>query len=119
MMSRDHTELEVWIEGRKLVHLTYALTAGFPKEELFALVHPIRRAATSVPSNIAAGCERRKPEDTLEFLHVANGSLDELENQFHPALTQNYISKKDFEMVNKKILLCKKLINGSINYYKK
>lgn len=118
-MSRDYTELEVWIEGQKLVHLTYALTAGFPKEELLVLVHPIRRTVTSVPSNIAAGCGRGIPEDTLEFLHVANGSLDELETRFYPALDQNYISKKDFDMVNRKILLCKKLINGSINYYKK
>ncbi|MCQ9640484.1 four helix bundle protein [Chryseobacterium sp. WG14] len=118
-MSRDYTELEVWIEGRKLVNLTYILTTNFPKEELFALTSQIRRAAISIPSNIAEGCGRRTSKDTLHFLHIARGSLYELETQFYLALDQVYISKDDFEIVNRKILLCKKLISGFINYYKK
>ncbi|MCQ9636602.1 four helix bundle protein [Chryseobacterium sp. WG23] len=118
-MSRDYTELEVWIEGRKLVNLTYILTTNFPKEELFALTSQIRRVAISIPSNIAEGCGRRTSKDTLHFLHIARGSLYELETQFYLALDQVYISKDDFEIVNRKILLCKKLISGFINYYKK
>lgn len=118
-MSRDYTELEVWIEGRKLVNLTYILTTNFPKEEIFALTSQIRRAAISIRSNIAEGCGRRTSKDTLHFLHIARGSLYELETQFYLALDQVYISKDDFEIVNRKILLCKKLISGFINYYKK
>ncbi|MDR6527152.1 MULTISPECIES: four helix bundle protein [Chryseobacterium] len=118
-MSRDYTELEVWIEGRKLVNLTYILTTNFPKEEVFALTSQIRRAAISIRSNIAEGCGRRTSKDTLHFLHIARGSLYELETQFYLALDQVYISKDDFEIVNRKILLCKKLISGFINYYKK
>ncbi|GEN69415.1 MULTISPECIES: four helix bundle protein [Chryseobacterium] len=118
-MSKDYTELEVWIEGRKLVNLTYILTTNFPKEEVSALTSQIRRAAISVRSNIAEGCGRRISKDTLHFLHIARGSLYELETQFYLALDQVYISKDDFEIVNRKILLCKKLISGFINYYKK
>ncbi|MDR6548259.1 four helix bundle protein [Chryseobacterium rhizosphaerae] len=118
-MSKDYTELEVWIEGRKLVNLTYILTTNFPKEEVSALTSQIRRAAISVRSNIAEGCGRRTSKDTLHFLHIARGSLYELETQFYLALDQVYISKDDFEIVNRKILLCKKLISGFINYYKK
>ncbi|MBL3547055.1 four helix bundle protein [Chryseobacterium sp. KMC2] len=118
-MSRDYTELEVWIEGRKLVNLTYILTTNFPKEEVSALTSQIRRAAISIRSNIAEGCGRRTSKDTLHFLHIARGSLYELETQFYLALDQVYISKDDFEIVNRKILLCKKLISGFINYYKK
>lgn len=118
-MGRDYTELEVWIEGKKLVHLTYTLTSNFPKEELFALTSQIRKAAVSIPSNIAQGCGRRTAKDTSPFLHIARGSLYELETQVYLALDQAYISKEDFEIINKKILLCKKLISGFINYYKK
>lgn len=118
-MNRDYTELEVWIEGRKLVDLVYTLTRKFPKEELFALTSQIRRAAISIPSNIAEGCGRRTSKDTLQFLHIARGSLYELETQFYLALDQQYITKKDFEKINSKILLCKKLISGFINYYKR
>ncbi|MDC8101915.1 four helix bundle protein [Chryseobacterium rhizosphaerae] len=118
-MSKDYTELEVWIEGRKLVNLTYILTTNFPKEEVSALTSQIRRAAISVRSNIAEGCGRRISKDTLHFLLIARGSLYELETQFYLALDQVYISKDDFEIVNRKILLCKKLISGFINYYKK
>ncbi|MBB4806450.1 four helix bundle protein [Chryseobacterium defluvii] len=82
-MSRDYTELEVWIEGRKLVDVIYTLTTSFPKEELFALTSQIRRAAISIPSNIAEGCGRRTSKDTLQFLRIARGSFYELETQFN------------------------------------
>lgn len=118
-MNKDYTELEVWMEGRKLVDLVYNLTKMFPKEELFALTSQIRRAAISIPSNIAEGCGRRTSKDTLQFLHIARGSLYELETQFYLAFDQKYISKDDFEIIDVKILLCKKLISGFINYYKK
>ncbi|WP_172284409.1 four helix bundle protein [Chryseobacterium sp. LAM-KRS1] len=118
-MNKDYTELEVWIEGRQLVDLVYTLTKKFPKEELFGLTNQIRRAAISIPSNIAEGCGRRTSRDTLQFLHVARGSLYELETQFYLAFDQEYVTKEDFDVISTRILLCKKLISGFINYYKK
>lgn len=115
-MDRDYTELAIWREGRRLVNLTYILSTNFPKEELLALTSQIRRMATSVSFNITEGSKRQAPEDTLQFLHAAGKSLYKLETQFHLALDQHYISKEDFEIINKKILLCKKLVSGSINY---
>ncbi|PXW16956.1 MULTISPECIES: four helix bundle protein [Chryseobacterium] len=117
-MNRDYTELAIWREGRKLVHLTYALTANFPRKELLALTVPIRRMATSVSLNITEGSRREASEDTLQFLHIAGKSLCKLETQFHFASDRHYISKEDFEIINKQILLCKKLVSGFINYYK-
>jgi len=116
MDKKNYTQLEIWREGRKLVNLTYILTANFPKEELLALTSQIRRMATSVSFNITEGSTRQAPEDTLQFLHIAGKSLYKLETQFHFAAGQHYISKEDFEIINKKILLCKKLVSGFINY---
>lgn len=115
-MDRDYTELAIWREGKQLVTLAYILTANFPREELLALTSHIRRMATSVSFNITEGSRRQAPEDTLQFLHVAGKSLYKLETLFHLALDQHYISKEDFEILNKKILLCKKLVSGFINY---
>lgn len=115
----DYTDLEVWIESRKLANLAYESTRNFPKEELFALANQIRRCAVSIPSNIAEGCGRRTSKDTLQFLHIARGSLYELETQFYIALDQKYITDDDFIIAQTKIILCKKLISGFITYFKK
>lgn len=117
-MNREYTELAIEKEGRKLVNLAYILTANFPKEELLALTGQIRRMATSVSFNITEGSRKQNPEDTLQFLHIAGKSLYKLETQFHLASDQQYISKEDFKIINKKILLCKKLVSGFINCYK-
>lgn len=115
----EYTSLEVWIESRKLTNLIYEKTKKFPKEELFGLTNQIRRFSVSIPSNIAEGCGRRTSNDTIQFLHIAKGSLFELETQIYLSLDQNYISELEFNEISNQVLVCKKLINGFINYYKK
>ena len=78
---RPHHELRVWQDAMALVGKLYALTAGFPAEERFGLTAQIRRAAVSVPSNIAEGAARGTVRDFLRFLIVARGSLSELDTQ--------------------------------------
>ena len=117
-MKKEYTELEVWSESRKLTNLVYELTKKYPKEELFGLASQIRRCAVSIPSNIAEGCGRRTSNDTIQFLHIARGSLYELETQIYLSLDQNYIDSEDCNTILNKILICKKLLNGFINYYK-
>lgn len=118
-MSRDYTQLEVWNEGRKLVILLDNFTRKSSKKELSDLTEQIRKAVDSVPPNIAEGYGKQISEGTLPFLDIAGESLYELEHQLGLSLDQNYISKTDFDKVTAKILLCKKLVNGFINYYKK
>lgn len=118
-MSRDYTQLEVWNEGRKLVVLLDSFTKKNSGKELSRFPSQIRRAVASVPSNRDEGCGRQTSENTLPFLDIAGGSLYELENQLCLSLDQNCISKTDFDKITAKILLCKKLISGFINYYKK
>ncbi len=114
----DYNKLEVWIESRKLVNLLYDSSKLFPKEEQFGLTNQMRRAVISIPSNIAEGCGRQSSKDTLHFLHIARGSLYELETQFYLALDQNYIEIDNFNVALEQIQKCKKLLNGFINYYK-
>jgi len=78
---RKHHELRVWREAVALVTDVYRMTAAFPREEVFALTSQMRRAAISVPSNIAEGAARNSDKEFLQFLGVARGSLSELETQ--------------------------------------
>lgn len=118
-INMEYTSLEVWIESRKLTNLVYEKTKKFSKEELFGLTNQIRRCSVSIPSNIAEGCGRGTSNDSIQFLHIAKGSLFELETQIYLSLDQNYISELEFNEISNQVLVCKKLINGFINYYKK
>ena len=114
----EYTELEVWKEARVLANSVYQISKAFPKDERFGLTSQIRRCAVSVPSNIAEGCGRRTSADTIQFLHIARGSLYELETQLYLAVDQSYLGKEEFGLLSRQILKCKKLINGFIKYYK-
>lgn len=114
----EYVKLEVWIEARKLVNLLYDSSKLFPKEELFGLTNQMRRASISIPSNIAEGCGRQTSKETINFLHIARGSLYELETQYYLAFDQGYIGEDSFNKALEQIKLCKRLLNGFINYYK-
>ena len=114
----EYNKLEVWIEARKLTNLIYDLSKVFPKEEIYGLTNQMRRCSVSIPSNIAEGCGRQTSKDTINFLHISRGSLYELETQYYLALDQKYIDVNNFNIAFEQIQICKKLINGFINYYK-
>ena len=78
---RTHRDLNVWKEAIDLAKGIYSLTKGFPREEIHGLVSQMRRAAVSIPSNIAEGAARSSRKDFIRFLYVALGSLAELETQ--------------------------------------
>jgi four helix bundle protein len=78
---RSYRELEVWQRAIELVEAVYVVSAGFPKEERFGLTAQMRRAAVSVPSNIAEGHARSSTRDYLRFLSISLGSLAELDTQ--------------------------------------
>jgi four helix bundle protein len=80
-MLRSYKDLTVWQRAYQLCLETYRLTSGFPAEERYGLVSQIRRAAVSVPSNIAEGYGRRSTGEYLQSLHIAYASLSELETQ--------------------------------------
>ena len=81
-----HRNLEVWSKSVDLCVQVYRLTRSLPSEERFGLSAQLRRAAVSVPSNIAEGAARGSSRDFLRFLHIARGSLVELETQLEIAV---------------------------------
>jgi len=80
-MLKSYKDLTVWQRAYHLCLETYRLTSCFPAEERYGLVSQVRRAAVSVPSNIAEGYGRRSTGEYLQSLHIAYGSLCELETQ--------------------------------------
>ena len=86
-------DLFAWQEAHQLALLVYRISKEFPKEELFALTNQIRRAAVSVPSNIAEGYGRPSGKDRVHFFWIAKGSLLEVESQFLIAKDLGYITK--------------------------
>jgi len=76
---RDYRDLVVWKEAMEIARLTYLLTREFPREEAFGLTSQMRRAASSIPANIAEGYGRAQRRTFIQFLRIAQGSLKELE----------------------------------------
>jgi four helix bundle protein len=79
MAGRNYSDLIAWQKAMDLVEEAYALSAQLPKEETYGLRAQVRRAAISVPANIAEGQGRRSPREFRRFLSIAHGSLRELE----------------------------------------
>ena len=88
---RSYRDLLVWQKALTLAVAIHQVTGSFPRSERFGLVSQLRRAAVSVPSNIAEGSARRTTRDFAAFLHVARGSLAELDTQLLLALQVGYL----------------------------
>ncbi|WP_228237121.1 four helix bundle protein [Allomuricauda sp. M10] len=114
----DYKELDVWLQARGLVKGVYELSGTFPKEEQFSLTSQLRRSIVSVSSNIAEGCGRQTAKETIHFLHIARGSLYEVETQIILAKDLN-LTIASIDEILVEIERVKKLLNGFINYHKK
>ncbi len=90
---RTFRDLRVWQRGMALVTEVYRLSKQFPKEEVYALASQMRRAAVSVPSNIAEGYGRHSTTDYVRFLRMASGSLYELQTQTEIARNLGYVDE--------------------------
>ena len=85
-------ELHVWQRGMDIVEAVYRVTGGFPKSELYGLTGQVRRAAVSVPSNIAEGHTRASTKEYLNHVSMAQASLAEVETQLEIALRLGYVA---------------------------
>lgn len=111
-----HKNLDVWKESIKLTTGIYKTTKNFPNDEIYGLINQMRRSAVSIPSNIAEGCARQTPKETIQFLHISLGSIAELETQLIIAKELSYIKSTD-ELFDK-IIRIRKLIIGLIKFQK-
>lgn len=114
---KTYKDLEVWIKARVLTKQVYLLTTEFPKEEQYGLTSQMRRCVVSVPSNIAEGYGRQYKKETIQFFHIARGSLYELETQLYIATDLGYLGETLFNEVLKRLEECRKLLSGLINYF--
>jgi four helix bundle protein len=89
---KSFRDLRVWQAGIEMVENVYRVTCQFPKQEMYGLTSQVRRAAVSVPSNIAEGHTREHGREYLQHLSVAQGSLAELETQLEIASRLGYLS---------------------------
>ena len=94
---KTHKDLEIWNLGVQLVEAIYRVTSTFPKEEIYGLISQIRRAAVSIPSNIAEGAARNSLKEFIQFLYVSLGSLSELETQIIISQKLGYLQDQDTE----------------------
>ena len=116
---KTHKDLDVWKYSIDFVTEIYSSTKQFPSDEKFGLTSQIRRAAISIPSNIAEGSARKSNKEYIYFLYIALGSASEVETQLIISLNLKYISKEIYDTLNSQLDTIFKLLIGLIKYLKK
>ena len=114
MALKTYRELTVWQKAMDLVEVIYLLAKQFPKEEIYALGSQIKRAAVSVPSNIAEGYGRSHRGDYLHHLSMARGSLMEVGTQLDIALRLKYLTPESSKQAQALLLEVEKMLTCMI-----
>ena len=114
MSEKPHKRLDVWKKSMDLVPQVYELVRHFPDIERFALSDQMRRAAVSVPSNIAEGAARQTHKEFINYLHMAQGSLSELDTQIEVSLRLGYVSESLLVPVRKSMGDVDRMLTGLI-----
>ena|SRR5438270_6436250 len=115
MPLKSYGELIAWQKAMDLVQSVYEAVRAFPKEEIYGLTSQLKRAAVSVPSNIAEGQGRKSTREFLHHLSIAYGSLMEVETQILIAVRLEYLSQQDAERIIERTSEVGRLINGLSN----
>ncbi len=113
MNNKIHKELDIWKESMDLVEEIYKMIKPFPKDELYGLSSQMKRSAISIPSNIAEGAARNSRKEYIRFLHIALGSLSELETQVIISKRLNFIDT-EVELLD----LINKIRSKTLNFIK-
>ena len=111
-------ELRIWQTSREIVNTIYQITAVGAFSRDFSLRDQIRRAAVSVPSNIAEGFSRHSNKEFIQYLFISKGSSAEVQSQLYIALDQAYISQEQFSDMYEKLEIVAKQISRFITYLK-
>lgn len=108
---RDYHRLDVWQKSHDLTLEIYRQTAVFPKEELYGLTSQIRRAAVSIPANIAEGCGRDGEPELARFLQIAMGSVSELSYELELARDLGYLAPDPYIPLQERLNEIGKMLN--------
>ncbi len=116
-MSGSYRDLIAWQKAKSVALDVYRCTRRFPRDEVYGLSSQMRRAAVSVPSNIAEGKERYSQKEFVQFLYHARGSLLELQTQLSIARDLNYIDLAAFKSLQSETEELGRILNGLINRF--
>ena len=114
--AQNFKDFRVWQQGQELVRLVYKLTSRFPREEMYGLTSQLRRAAVSVPSNIAEGWGRNRTGYLNLGLSYSRGSIHEVESQLLNAVDLDYVTNDEVAPVMDLIMRCS---TGLLNFMTK
>jgi four helix bundle protein len=117
-MSGSFRDIKAWQKAIELVVEIYSSTRSFPREEVYGLANQLRRAAVSVPSNIAEGKGRCTDKEFLLFLHHARGSVFEVETQLAIAGRLGYLTQADEQRIRTQAGEIARMLNGLIKAIK-
>lgn len=115
---KTHRDLQVWNDSIEFVTKIYEVTYNFPKEELFGITSQMRRAAVSIPSNIAEGAARTSKKEFSNYLSIALGSASELETQLTISKNLKYLNIESFNSIIQELNKIQKMIGGLIKSIK-
>lgn len=118
-MEKPHKKLDAWKLSMDLVIDVYRETGKFPDRERYGLLDQIRRATISIPSNIAEGAARQTKKEFTNYLHIAQGSLSELDTQVELAKRLGYIDEISRKFLDERMERIDKTISGLIHHLSK
>lgn len=109
---QDFKQLKVWQRSHQLTLEVYQATQSFPKEEMYGLTSQVRRAAASVPANIAEGCGRETETELARFLDIAGGSANELEYHLLLARDLGYLDRAAHDRLNGIVVETRRMLSS-------
>lgn len=118
MMEKPHKRLKAWQLSMDIAVDVYKISDKFPSDERFGLVSQMRRCGVSVSSNIAEGAARNTKKEFVNFLHIAQGSLSELDTQLELAKRLGYINEAMWQSIDNKLVEEDKVLSGLIKSQK-
>ncbi|MBN8595493.1 MAG: four helix bundle protein [Anaerolineae bacterium] len=110
----DYKKLAVWEKAHQLALATYKATRDFPKEELYGLTSQMRRAAVSIPSNLAEGSGKNTDAEVARFAHISLGSAKELEYQLLLAHDLGYVTDPAYQLLDIEVKQVLRMLSGFI-----
>ena len=115
-MDKPHKKLDLWNAAMELAVDIYSATESFPKDKRYSLTDQIRRAAASVPSNVAEGAGRQTRKEFVNYLHMAQGSLSELDTQLELVRRLGYLGCDNWMIFDRQVERIDKMLSGLIRH---
>lgn len=115
-MEKPHKRLNVWKQAVELSLVVYQVTEKFPLEERYSIIDQMRRAATSIATNIAEGAARKSKREFARFLHMAQGSLSELDTQLEIVKRLGYLHDESWRILDDRMTEIDKMLSGLIRH---